>query len=246
MFAQTKKTVFTLPAYSQTPFDPTSLRVPPHFMGHDVARLYHEFAALDNAVKAEFETKDQFNKRLDLAEAKLFMGSKTETTTLSFVVPVSSEYDADTETLGVRVHGGPDRDNAVSILVRQAITGGRSYVATNPFGVKIAVHQTSINSYFLLINNPDQFQNADLSVAIKMPPNEARKIKSTLSALAICTIIKDEKLTDQDTSRKTPTLDDPQEVFAQQWFFKAHLMALWFFDSSSGVVHAKVEATEKK
>src|SRR6516165_8881646 len=70
MFAQTKKTVFTLPAYSQTPFDPTSLRVPPHFMGHDVARLYHEFAALDNAVKAEFETKDQFNKRLDLAEAK--------------------------------------------------------------------------------------------------------------------------------------------------------------------------------
>src|SRR5258708_6038063 len=103
MFAQTKKAVPTIPAYSQTQFDPKSLRLPPHFIGHDIVRLYRSFAALNDAKKSEYETTDQFNKRIELTEAKLFMGSTTDTVTMSFVVPVNAEYDADTGYLFLRV-----------------------------------------------------------------------------------------------------------------------------------------------
>jgi hypothetical protein len=238
--AQTKKAMPSpVPAYSQTQFDPTALRLPPHFMGNDIIRLYKAFAVLRTAEKGEFETTDQFNKRIELAESKLFMGSKTETATLSFVVPVTSEYDADNEMLVVQIHGGPDRDNAGSIRVKES-KSVRSYVASNAFGAKIAVHATYIDSYLLLIKNTNQFLNADFSSSIKMLPNEARTIKGTLSALAVCSITKGDTLIDKDASLKEPTFNDPHELFEQFWFVKTNLLALWLFDSASGKVHARV------
>ena len=243
MFAQPKKAAPVVPAYSQIQFDPNTLRVPLHFMGNDIVRLYKAFAALHDAEKAEYETTDQFNKRIELAEAKLFMGSKTETATLSFVIPVKAEYDADSEMLIVQVHGGPDRDNATSVRVKQS-KSERSYIGSNAYGAKIAVHETFINSYFLLINNTNQFTNADLSIAVKMLADEARKIKGTLSALAVCTITKGDIQTDKDVTWKKPTFDDPHEVFEQLWFLRTNLLAIWLFDSSSGKVHTKVEPTE--
>ena len=243
MFAQPKKVAPVVPAYSQIQFDPNTLRVPPHFMGNDIVRLYKAFAALHDAEKAEFETTDQFNKRIELAEAKLFMGSKTETATLSFVIPVKAEYDADSEMLIVQVYGGPDRDNASSVRVKQSKRES-SHIGSNAFGAKIAVHDTYIHSYFLLINNTNQFTNADLSIAVKMLADEARKIKGTLSALAVCTITKGDIQTDKDVTWKKPTFDDPHEVFEQLWFLRTNLLAIWLFDSSSGKVHTKVEPTE--
>jgi hypothetical protein len=248
MSAQTKKAVSPAPAYSQIQFDPTSLRVPPHFMGHDIVRLYKAIAALHAAEKAEYETTDQFNKRIELAEAKLFMGSKTDTATLSFVVPVMAEYDADRGLLILRVQEGPDRDHCKSIRVRYA-KSERSYIGTNAYGATIPVHETDANSYFILINNPKQFPTDSHAVVehyIECSPDEARRIKGTLSALAVCSLTKGEVLTDKDALWNKPTFDYPHELFEQQWFLKTNLLEMWFFDTSSGKVHAKVGAIEEE
>ena len=171
--------------------------------------------------------------------------SRIPAQSLSFVIPVTSEYDADNQMLVVQVHGGPDHDNAGSIRVKQS-KSERSYVASNAFGAKIPVHATYIDSYLLLINNTSQFTNADFSAAVGMTPDEARRSKGTLSALAVCSITKGTTLTDKDASLKEPTFNDPYEVFEQFWFLKTNLLALWLFDSSSGKIHLKVEPTEVK
>src|SRR5258708_18575543 len=80
--AQTKKAASPIPAYSQIPFNPNTLRVPPHFMGHDIIRLYKAFAALHDAEKSEYETTDQFDKRIQLSEPNLFMLSTADSLTL--------------------------------------------------------------------------------------------------------------------------------------------------------------------
>jgi hypothetical protein len=250
MFAQTKKAVSPSPAFSQIQFDPTTLRVPPHFMGHDIVRLYKAFNLLHTAEKPEYETSDQFSKRNELAETRLFLGSKTDSATLSFIVPVIAEYDADARTLVVKVtcsDPNPNgyQDHVISIRVKQYKTE-RSYTASNAFGAKIPVHETDIDSYHLVL---DEFQfqtgpNGAIRSSIKCAPTEARRIKSTLSALAVCKIKRGEPLTDHDAILEKATFDNPHELFDQMWFLRTTLLAIWFFDSSSGKVYTKVEPVE--
>jgi len=43
---------------------------------------------------------------------------------------------------------------------------------------------------------------------------------------------------------KRRQFDNPHELFDQMWFLKTTLLAVWFFDSFSGRVYAKVEPVE--
>src|ERR1035438_5069918 len=57
MVAQTHKAVApVVPTYSQVSFDPPSVRLPPHFMGNDIVRLYEAYKIGRAAQKTEFET----------------------------------------------------------------------------------------------------------------------------------------------------------------------------------------------
>ncbi|HXB70973.1 MAG TPA: hypothetical protein VNY05_22250 [Candidatus Acidoferrales bacterium] len=249
MFAQTRKAVAPIvPAYSQIPFDPTSVRLPLHFLGNDIVRLYEAYKALRAAQKTEYETTDQFTKRIELAEAKL-PGNGTTPSVLAFVVPVVSEYDADAQLLNVGVEcsnpHGVQKHVLGSIGVKRH-RSDRTYVGSNAFGAKVNVDETHIVSFHIGVDNPDDYviegaKNLIVS-SLKNTPDEARRIKSTLSALALCSIDRGEESSD-DFILNEATFDNPHEYWEEMGFLNTKLLAIWFFDSSSGKIYAKVEPT---
>jgi hypothetical protein len=246
MVAQTHKAVApVVPTYSQVSFDPTSVRLPPHFMGNDIVRLYEAYKALRAAQKTEFETTDQFRKRIELAEARL-LGNGMKPITLAFVVPVVSEYDADAQVLNAGVEcsnpHGVQEHVLGSIAVRKH-KSHRTYVASNAFGAKITVDETHTVSFHIGVDNPDDFVIDDaknlLVASLKSTPEEARRIKGTLSALALCSIERGEETSDDFILEKA-TFDNPHEYWEEMQFLNTNLVAIWFFDSSSGRIYVKV------
>jgi hypothetical protein len=247
MFAQTREAVApTAPTYLQAPFDPTCVRLPARFPGNDIVRWYRAYEALHTAEKNEYETQDQFNKRMTLAENRFFMGGLE--TTLAFVVPTMSQYDADARTLnGAVVCSDPHGERqsvSNAILVRQR-RSEKQYIGTNAFGVKVSVHETSIESFQIGVTNPDDFRidTAKYSIvsSINSTPDEARRIKSTLAALAICSIKRGDTLIADDFILKKATFDDPNEYRERMYFLNTKLLAIWFFDSSSGKIYTKLQ-----
>jgi len=247
VFAQTKKAgAPAAPTYSQTPFDATSLRLPPHFMGNDIVRLFKAHEALRKAAKSEYETSDQFNKRMEAGETKLFMGGE-KTVTMSFVAPLKAVYDADQGVLNVGVecakfHGVYGRV-LYTISVKRYSTN-KTYIASNAFGAKINVRETDAESFGIgVINAADLPSSPEdlIDSAIESTPDEARRIKATLSALVICSITRGEELTVDDVLLAKATFDDPREYYEQLHALNAKVLGIWFFDSSSGRIYSKVE-----
>jgi hypothetical protein len=219
-------------------------------MGNDIAQLYRAYEALGAANKAEFETTDQFNRRIEAAEAKAFMGSVTETTTLAFVVPMVSEYDADATALYVGVkcadpHGDLKKvSHSIVVGWRQ---GKRSYIGSNAFGASIRVDRTDVEKFDIDVRNWMDFPIDDkdlIGSSIKSTPDEARRIKHTLSALAVCSIKRGEVLTLHDFILEKATFNDPHEYSEDIYFLNTKLVAIWFFDSSAGKIYTKVGPTE--
>jgi hypothetical protein len=253
VFAQTKKAVgaASSPGYSQIPFDPSTPRLPVHFMGNDLVRLFKAHEALRTAEKSEYETSEQFNKRIELAETKFFMGSEVGTT-LSFFVPAVSEYDADGLILNAGVEcstpSGIIHDKATNTISARRHSTERVYLASNAYGAKITVHENDVESYRLSITNPDDFEITEskhlIMAHIKATTEEARRIRSTLAALAICSISRGEELTADDAILSKATFDNPLEYFEQIHVLKTKLLSIWIFDSISGRVYSKAEPVQ--
>ena len=272
LLAQTRKAVAPVsPTYSQLPFDPHCVRLPTPFMGNNIVRLCKDYEALSKTDKGEFETNADFNKRIELAETKFYMGN--ETITLAFVVPMVSEYDADAQVFNVGVEcSGRSQVKHVSLSDRadgkgaQAIpvtehATSKTYVASNAFGANVPVESTEVESFYIGVRNrefTDNFGGTPIASRLESKfccdvlareiivssiagtPNEARRIKSTLAALAICSIQRGDTIISDDFVFYKPTFDDPKEGSEQMHFLNAELLAVWFFDSSSGKIYAKV------
>lgn len=80
------------------PFDITVSSLPPKFMGHDPEALYRLLIDQLESPKSEFETTEQYKKRLDDAETNLSIGTLKVTDTFAFQaegIKVISEFNAD-------------------------------------------------------------------------------------------------------------------------------------------------------
>lgn len=229
--------------YSQTPFDLTFSRLPVHFMGHDIVRLYNAAKALQDAKQTEYEATDEFTKRLTSVEDKLFMGTG-RMATLAFVVLASSEYNADAQALDVAVKcsdpSGALQKVSQSITVRSS-RRERTYVGSNAFGAVANVHSTRVETFGL---NVSSCPPAESSIG-NIDPDEARRIKATLSGLVICSMKRGELLTTDDARFIEATFDRPNEYFEKMYFLRVHPLVVWFFDSSTGEIYTKAEANEE-
>jgi hypothetical protein len=219
-------------------------RLPAHFIGNDIVQLFKAHEALRTAEKSEYETSDQFNKRIEAAEARFF-----SRTTLAFVVPAVSAYDADQRLLNVGVEcSSKEGGSRSSIPVKRQKTT-REYLASNAFGAKRDVQETDVESFNIGIANRTDFTITHaqggsrpfmIMSSIKSTPDEARQIKVTLSALVICSIRPGDDVTTNDTIYDKATFDDPYEYFEQMHVLNTRVLAIWFFDSLTGRVYEKL------
>ncbi|MGA3016489.1 MAG: hypothetical protein ABSF62_05165 [Bryobacteraceae bacterium] len=239
--AQAKKDAADLKLFTDS-IKLSAPRLPPHFMGNDIVQLFKAHEMIRTAQKSEYETSAQFKTRIGISETNFF-----NKTTLSLVVAVVSEYDADERVLKVGVecsdpHGISRRvSNSISVKSSRA---GRVYEASNAFGAKANIQETDVESFHVGVNNASDFPITTakyLMSSIKSGPDEARQIKIGLSGLVICAIARGDDITTDDSILSKATFDNPHEYFEQMHFLNARVLAIWFFDSSTGKVYAKVE-----
>lgn len=252
MFAQAQKVRTPAPKYLDTPLDLAWDRLPPHFLGHDIIGLYSAAKRLQGAEKAEYETSDQFKKRIEGAEFEFFMGSASENL-LAFITPAISKYDADTGILrmGVKL-ADPGGAQTMPAIVVWRVEESRNFVATNVYGARVPAHKAHVDSYQVAVDNAGAFPvevigtgddggSKDLIVAsVRTSVDEARRIKATLSGLAICAMKKGKPLTSEDSILQAATFDHPEEYSEDMHFLNTSLVAIWFFDES-GRVFARVK-----
>jgi hypothetical protein len=126
----------------------------------------------------------------------------------------------------------------------------RNFVATNVYGARVNAHKAHVDSYQISVDNPSAWPvgvigvNADATkdlivASVQTSSDETRRIKTTLSALAICAMKRGRPLTSEDSILREATFDNPEEYSEDIHFLNTSLVAVWFFDQS-GKVYARV------
>jgi len=248
--------------YSQVPFDISATELPANFRGHDVQTLYDELSKRRRYSKSEYETTEQFKQRAAAVGSAPLVGSITSKALLAFVVPEPDVlYDADKGVINMNVEYSafkPESDAKGYSAVIKTKSFNRSYVGSNAYGATASVSQTFGFSYELFWDNTDEkvMKKSGIGTAVQMDVETARRIKPSLAALMICTLkpiqsacryLKDcERLTfSSGTVSERPTFNRPYDQVRVRGLLNATLLAVWYFDSTSGKVYAKIQPPVK-
>ena len=161
------------PAYLNAPFDIGIKRIPVPFLGHDIEQVYNAFDQRKKAeVKGEFESTEQYQKRLSNQLVNPIFGSVGLTDVLAFVVNPSSQYDADSQTLTISLETSkvwyPTREiverrvltdkSRLGISIKSGETIDKKSVMQNKFGAKVEVSEHYMKSFDLAVHNQSNFE----------------------------------------------------------------------------------------
>lgn len=124
-------------------------------------------------------------------------------------------------------------------------------MGTTAFGASVETSHIHEEKYAILWDNGEEFrvrQSRGVALqpyrirpaAIQVEPEMTRRIRDSLRALIICSV-KDELPTFSEEAGYSATFDHPTSSLTYGHFLNAKLLAVWFFDASSGNVYGKVQ-----
>ena len=156
----------SLPKYLNTPFDMSTEKISVPFSGHDIEQLYNAFdKGKKSEKKDEFETTEQFQKRLSTQRPEPLWGSVRPNSIFAFVINPRSEYDADNQTLTILIETSDvwqssqiDKDRIALKFKDVTSTFGKKYIGQNAFGAKIEIEKCNLKSFELAIHNQHNFE----------------------------------------------------------------------------------------
>ena len=129
----------------------------------------------------------------------------------------------------------PLKGCSVVITFHERTTTG---VGSNVFGATAKVSRNSFEFYGVFWNN--NIVTSRYQHSIHADPQIARRTNETLSALVVCSLNND--FPELEVGSHSPaTLDSPVEEITDKFLLNTTLLAVWFFDSSTGTVYAKIE-----
>jgi FKBP-type peptidyl-prolyl cis-trans isomerase len=244
--------------YSQVSFDVSIRQLPAHFKGHDIALLYKAFEKMGTTEKSEYETTEHFNRRLSALRTKPVAGSITTRSTLAFVrSDLDSVYDADVHLLEISLPVSEGSSTATSgdlgdhrtlpsIVVKSTSTT-RLYIGSNAFGASARIEDIADTKFKVAFTNDEfpiqkgGYADAAIPIELKMNADDARHLKKAMSALIICSMNDEPRTFERNRIAHTATLEFPFDQSYSDYGLNTRLLAVWFFDSSSGKVYAKIE-----
>jgi TonB family protein len=237
-------------AFDQGAFDISEEKLPPNYLGHAFPAIFAAVARRQVVRKGEYETTEDFNKRLARVKNLPLAGSLHSDSVLAFVVgPVRQDYDADQKTLQLSLmfklqDGG--RFLTTSWSHSEKSIG--SYVGRNAFNRAVKVKAYRYDDYLLSIDRGAALKmvsyngaNDTINTSIAIAPLDAQKIRSRIRALLICTLGADG--VSSDKSHDPATIDEPYDEYSFSYTMNIIPVAVWFFDSSTGLVLAKTQAS---
>lgn len=145
--------------YTTKPFDITADKLPPNYAGHDAKQLYQNIQQRKSREKkGEFETSEQFQKRVEKESTAPILGSLgTDNYFVFQPMKIDSQYDADKKVLSVPFDfalGLLDKDKTRKVIdIKSEVVKVGTYTATNAFGALINVEEMIYRKYLLAISN---------------------------------------------------------------------------------------------
>jgi hypothetical protein len=231
-------------------FDPNIQRLPPGFAGNDIKAVWKKLNEIHSSdSRGEFETTEEFRKRLDHESNLPLIGSLTAKSTLAFVVsPFITKYDADAgilrmSTLVFSVIGGRFAKRAYEITV-DSIEGPRvKAVGENAFGAKRPIEIETSTSYMLAFWNSElryfkKDELGNIAGLTRLGRDEALNIKDKVRGLVICKLAA--PFASEWGGTVQATIDDPTEKHLTDRYVHISVLGFWFFDSASGRILDKV------
>lgn len=154
----------TAPSYLTVPFDPGIQQISVPYQGHDIEQVYQSFDRRKNAErKDEFETTEQFQRRLTEQAGAPLYGSITQDSILAFVVSPSLEYNADSQTLTISlptsaVWKSVQIDNSrLALKIKSGGVTKDKSIGQNAYGAKVEIEKTYAKGFELAIHNESNF-----------------------------------------------------------------------------------------
>jgi len=246
--------------YLTTPMDLGLMNLGPNFMGQDIKAV---FDAIKNAPalkeKSEFETTADFEKRRAGFMEKPLYANLEPWSPMGFVVGEAIlsdqkfEYDADSKTLTLTftpstdyLGSGLHQPPLHSIPVRTTRVGQRSYTGTNAFGAVVDVDSKSYVQYGILnhdtwLFSTGKYGNPERKYSVQMTPDEAKVLETAPKLLVICHLVS--PWLREEAGWDDATLDVPIAVHTQYNYIQAIPEQLWIFNQKTGVVYAKLTAS---
>jgi len=185
------------PAYLTISFDPSIQKIPVPYLGHDIEQTYKAFDERKKAErKDEFETTEQFQRRLTEQAGKPLFGSVGQDSVLAFVVSAGLGYDADSQTLTISLPTSAvwqsaqiDKSRLAVKIKSGKVTKDKS-IGQNAYGAKVEIEKTYAKGFELAIHNESNFASekvldenmrrmSERSDMPKMPASFFERMKKT-------------------------------------------------------------------
>lgn len=252
--AQQRSRANPRPVYDQKPFDVSRDDLPPEYLGHSFPAVYVAAARRQIAVrKGEYETTADFRTRLAQLNNASLVGTIRSDSLLAFVAgPVRQEYDADQKALHLSL-ALPSHDGGAYLIGTWSRTEKLigSYVGRNAFNRAVRVKAYRYDEYLLKIDRKLALQMSSFNGAtdaftgsVVAAPLDAQKLKPHIRALLDCQLGEGGVSLDKD--HDDPTIDEPYDEYTFRYTMNVFPRAVWFFDSSSGLILSKIDLANRK
>lgn len=234
--------------FADTPVAEEAAALPPNFRGHNVLDIAIGLGVAPT--KGEFEQTPDFEKRVAAWMAKPTLGRMTPASTYAIQLwpgpgstPVEAKYDADDETLSLEVayedeSDSPTQFNWLEAFRISKILGVRK--ARTTMNVPFEVESFSVSHIGLSLRTG----MLPVKTEMKVSRTDAPKFKAGLRALALVTI--DPPFSIHEKREKRASLDSPSEILRTVIGLHVTVREVWFYDFSTGLVHAKIKVPEFK
>ena len=242
-------------------FDTAMEKMPVSFLGHNEALL---FSVLNREVrgKDEFETKEEYNKRIEDIPEKTLYGEMTVLSTYAFLslwYKPELKYNAETQQAEISFPHELERyrdklidnyPNDIYALPTNSSTEDLgSYTGTNKFGASIEVTKSKIKIYQLLLEIPASKSSRPSfkPQLLNLSPDAARDAKNNLGMMILFQIatyqpesnLERNPTISMDILDKDATFDSPKEIEFIFYGIYAKDLQFWFFNMVTGEIYLK-------
>ncbi len=255
--AQAPATARAKPAarFAMIPFDTNQVTLPARFLGNDLAGLVAALADSRAKEKNEFETTEQFRRRLAKESTGPIHGSVRVGDLVAFVfdeLEVGTQYDADVQQFHVSLRlesvqqGFEEIEYDSEALCKRTRRQEETYLGTNTFGAAVEVRKVELefacarfDRSTLLRGTNLRLGSRSLDLRVAVPLGEARQAKDALRVLLVGRLAT--AITSSGAMRHEPKVDDPQDLTWEYRYIELTPTALWVFNQATGIVYLRTD-----
>jgi len=251
--AQKTRTQSRSATFLKQPFDVEGRKLNPNFKGHNIVEIQTALRPrLLARRKREFESTEEYWKRVELLDGKPYLGSLRLNSRLAFILgseSVRREYDADSGvlTVVVKLSGVVEGDNwntdSYAAVIQKNDGPTSTYLGQNAYGASTTVVKTQQFFRTVAFVNHSQIgirgsvSSASLACEIPLDPATARKLKDRLKVVLVSRLSR--PYMTSGVIERRPTLSYPSANEAFHTNLVAELMEIWIYDPLTGTVYFK-------